>query len=206
MQAPADFETAIALVGATLQHLKSTALCGAECKLPGDFLVPLGVHKPAADGAVVSYSTKVASIPVSDDVYVKAKLEEKADKLNAKFVCVTGQLKKRHQFQLFHMLHSCLQPTGNYFVRLLFPDDTEPLMKHIDELIICTKPNKAGLLRTGCLSIQPARACRCGSPPAAVRVPQVHVQHLALLTVQEVPISQLCHSTARCPAEVPGLN
>ena len=101
--------------------------------------MPLGVHKHTADGAVVSYSIKVASIPVSDDAYVKAKLKEKADKLDAKFTCVTGQLKKGHQFQLFHMLHSCLWPTGNYFARLLFPDDTEPLMKHIDELVVCTK-------------------------------------------------------------------
>ena len=124
---------------ATLQHQKSAALRGAECELPGDFPVPLGVHKCAADGAVVSYSIKVAGIPVSDDVYVKAKLEEKADKLDAKFACVTGQLEKGHQFQLFCMLRSCLRPTGDYFARLLFPDDAELLMKRINELIVRTK-------------------------------------------------------------------
>ena len=31
------------------------------------------------------------------------------------------------------------QPTGNYFARLPFPDDTELLMKCTNELIICTK-------------------------------------------------------------------
>jgi hypothetical protein len=87
---------------------------------------------------VVGYGIKVAGIPVGDDAYVKAKLEEKADKLDAKFARVTGRLEKGHQFQLFHMLRSCLQPTGNYFARLLFPDDAEPLMKHIDELVVCT--------------------------------------------------------------------
>ena len=54
-QALADFETAIALVGATLQRPKSAALRGAECELPGDFPVPLGVHKRAANGAVVGW-------------------------------------------------------------------------------------------------------------------------------------------------------
>ena len=71
---------------------------------------------------------KVAGIPVSSNVYVTAKLKEKAGKLNAKFAHVTGWLKKGHQIQLFHMLHSCLHPTGDYFVRLTFPDDTELLM------------------------------------------------------------------------------
>ena len=37
------------------------------------------------------------------------------------------------------MLRSCLQPTGDYFARLLFPDDAEPLMKRIDELVVRTK-------------------------------------------------------------------
>ena len=37
------------------------------------------------------------------------------------------------------MLRSCLRPTGDYFARLLFPDDTEPLMKRIDELVVRTK-------------------------------------------------------------------
>ena len=138
-QALADFETAIALVGATLQRPKSAALRGAECELPGDFPVPLGVHKRAADRAVVGYGIKVAGIPVGDDAYVKAKLEEKADKLDAKFARVTGRLEKGHQFQLFHMLRSCLRPTGDYFARLLFPDDAEPLMKRIDELVVRTK-------------------------------------------------------------------
>ena len=80
----------------------------------------------------------VAGILVSDNVYVKAKLKEKADKLDTKFAHVTGQLEKGHQFQLFHMLRSCLRPTGDYFARLLFPDDAEPLMKCIDELVVCT--------------------------------------------------------------------
>ena len=62
-----------------------------------------------------------------------------ADKLNAKFAHITGWLEKGHQFQLFHMLCSCLRPTGDYFARLLFPDDAEPLMKRIDELVVRTK-------------------------------------------------------------------
>ena len=45
----------------------------------------------------------------------------------------------RGMFQLFHMLRSCLQPTGDYFARLHFPDDAELLMKCIDELVIHTK-------------------------------------------------------------------
>ena len=97
-QALAEFETAIALIRTTLQHHKSAVLHGAECELPGDFPVPLGVHKCAADGAVVGYSINVASIPVGDDVYVKAKLKEKADKLDAKFAHITGQLEKGHQY------------------------------------------------------------------------------------------------------------
>ena len=98
-QALTDFETAIALIGATLQHQKSAALHGAECELPGDFPVPFGVHKHTADGAVVGYGIKVASIPISNNVYVKAKLKEKADKLDANFMCVTGHLEEGHYFR-----------------------------------------------------------------------------------------------------------
>ena len=52
-------------------------------------------------------------------------IKEKADKPDTKFVHVTVWLEKGHQFQLLRMLHSCLWPTGNYFARLLLPDDTE---------------------------------------------------------------------------------
>ena len=74
-------------------------------------------------------------------------------------------------------------------------------------ILLCAHcPHKAGLLETGCLSRRPARACRRGSPPTAVGVPQMHEQHQAPLTVQEVAIGRLRRSTAQCPAEVPGLN
>ena len=39
-------------------------------------------------------SIKVAGIPVGEDAYVKAKLEEKAGKLDAKFARVTRRLEK----------------------------------------------------------------------------------------------------------------
>ena len=89
-----------------------------------------------------------AQLAVRSREEVKAKLKEKADKLDAKFARVTGRLEKGHHFQLFHMLRSCLRPTGDYFARLLFPDDAALLMKRIDELVVCTKHACFGQDRT----------------------------------------------------------
>ena len=44
-----------------------------------------------------------------------------------------------HKFTSHHFTTLRSKFTSHYFARLLFPDDAELLMKHINELIVCTK-------------------------------------------------------------------
>jgi hypothetical protein len=128
------FDAAIALVGAELQRAKSAARCGAACELPADFPVPLGVAK-RPDGTIIGFGIKVAGIPLGDAAFMGAALDTKATKLEAKFTQVANQLAPRNQFQLWAVLRCCLRPTGDYFARLLFPDDAAPLMHRIDAAV-----------------------------------------------------------------------
>ena len=124
---------------------------------------------------------------IGDDAYVKAKLKEKADKLDAKFARVTGRLEKGHQFpenqfQLFHMLRSCLRPTGDYCARLLFPDDAELLMKRIDELVVRTK-----------------QACFGQDVPENPRLIQFQINHnFSVFRVHARPFARVQFSSRPC--------
>ena len=137
-----EFETAIAEVGAELQRPKSAALLGATCALPADFPVPVGVLRHTGPvpqhGQVIGYGIKLAGIPLGDAAFVEETLKRKGDKLELKFDQVTSKLEATHGWQLFSILRYCLRPTGDYFARLLFPSDAEPLMERIDDLVTAT--------------------------------------------------------------------
>ena len=137
-----EFETAIAAVGAELQRPKSAALLGATCVLDADFPVPVGVLRHSGPvpqhGQVIGYGIKVAGIPLGDAAFVEETLKRKGDKLELKFDQVTSRLEAAHGWQLFSILRYCLRPTGDYFARLLFPSDAEPLMERIDDLVTAT--------------------------------------------------------------------
>ena len=144
---------ALKQIGATLQSGKSTILLGARTReLPADFpgrstfdgsqhTIPIGAVRVTDPddplfGFEIGRGIEVAGIPLGDRTYIAEMARRKGAKYTDKFEQLAKKFEAKYGYHLFILTKYCLQPTGVYFARNMYPTDSAPMLRQIDGKVI----------------------------------------------------------------------